>query len=237
VTSPLIYSISTVDEKTEEGITSPSYATLSAVVKSDGEEVPTCVYNEFVANRLAQLIGIPVASGVLANSSDSKKQVGFASLVGFLGGERLPKFRASSAQKAIDMYPSLCAAVLVFDEFIGNWDRTENLKISTASHRSFFYAFDHSHSLMALEDSVDDSIESLANLRAVSSKHVFAKNLQQEDVRYWIDKLCSFPDKAIEERCIAHGALSEVTQEQELKLARALIHRRKNLYTMLGIQE
>ena len=45
-------------------MTEPARGTLDVVLKQDSDNSPCCVYNEMVALRLAQRLGIPVAMGV-----------------------------------------------------------------------------------------------------------------------------------------------------------------------------
>jgi hypothetical protein len=51
---------------------------VAAYLKNDGRESSTCVYNEYVAARLGELFGLPVAAGVLVAAPLAKA---FASLL------------------------------------------------------------------------------------------------------------------------------------------------------------
>ncbi|MDR7928699.1 hypothetical protein RIE95_17190 [Acidithiobacillus thiooxidans] len=48
------YKIRRISSTRKSGITTPAFCTLEATLKFDGEEAPHCVYNEYVALRLAE---------------------------------------------------------------------------------------------------------------------------------------------------------------------------------------
>jgi len=84
---PETYKIRRITGIRKNGVTVPSLCTLEAALKFDSTESPHCVYNEYVAHRLAQTLHAPVAEGVLTNTGDGQA---YASLMLHSPGINLP---------------------------------------------------------------------------------------------------------------------------------------------------
>lgn len=204
------------------GVTKPVRGKLAAVIKSDGDEIPTCVYNELTAARIGALIGFPAAQGVPAQGVDAME---YASLLAATPGGRLPPITRLRAKAVAGRYPSECAATLVFDIFIGNWDRAGNIKAAIASPAYFFCAFDHSHSLLALDDTPDESIERLASHDPGMTTHIFQGEVARGDVDAWVRRVKALTSDAIERACCPGGQVNSVSTRLQKSLAKALIAR------------
>jgi hypothetical protein len=202
------------------GVTRPIRGRIAAVLKSDGTEIPTCVYNELVASRLGALIGLPAASGVLAQGKHAYE---YASLLAATPGGRLPPIFKPRAQRAAIRYPDECAAVFAFDLFIGNWDRGGNIKAALATPTSFFCAFDHSHTLLALERTPEASIEALSDRDPRRwLNHIFRELVVPTKVQDWVRKIEHISDEYIALCCSPGEPINEVTVANQEALARAL---------------
>jgi len=103
-----------------QSMTAPVRGTLEAVLKQDSDNSPCCVYNELVALRLGQRLGVPLAMGV---PSVGDGGVYFASLT--VGGLsiNLPDLSNKKMANVADRYPKEAAAIFVFDVWILNDDR------------------------------------------------------------------------------------------------------------------
>lgn len=206
------------------GITRPVRGRIAAVLKADGPEVPTCVYNEFVAARLGASIGLPAAAGVLAQGKGAHE---YASLLAATPGGRLPPVFHASARRAAMRYPTECAAVFTFDVFIGNWDRAGNLKAALASPTMFFCAFDHSHTLLALKDTPQASIEALKQFEAGPwRRHVFRELVDPDEALAWAERIQRLSDDLVALVCCPGEPINSVTVETQAALAEALQRRK-----------
>ena len=100
--------------------------------------------------RLAQTLHIPVADGVLAATGEGPA---YASLEVASPDIPLPDLLQSQTVQVAEAYPDEVAALIAFDIFIGNRDRMRNIKASTVTpHIQIFKGFDHSHSLLSIEE-------------------------------------------------------------------------------------
>jgi hypothetical protein len=62
--SPFItYALGNIRQPVGHGATAPEIGDVTAIVKQDGGESRAQVYSEYVAGRLAALVGVPVAVG------------------------------------------------------------------------------------------------------------------------------------------------------------------------------
>ena len=222
----LSYQIRERGKRALAGVTQPVHGKIAAVLKSDGAEVPTCVYNELVATRLGALIGLPAATGVLAQGRGGQE---YASLLAATPGGRLPPISAHRARWAVLRYPEPCAAVLVFDVFIGNWDRGGNIKAALATPVDFFCAFDHSHALLALGETPEASIKSLSQPDPAIANHVFNGLVDPDLAHRWAMRVAALADEAIEMACCPGAEVNTVGKTLQRQLAQALITRKARL--------
>lgn len=208
------------------GVTAPVRGTMAAIVKTDGEEVPTCVYNELVANRIAQLLGAPTAQGVLARGTRSLE---YASLIAATPGSRLPEVFQSQAQRAASRYPDEAAALLVFDVFVGNWDRAGNLKAALSSPVPFFCGYDHSHALLAVRNTPEESIAALASDHPCLTRHLFQGLVPAETLNAWCARVAALPEALVTSACCLDEPVNTVDVGTQRALARALSRRKDRL--------
>ena len=209
-----------------EGVTAPRHGMLAAVLKFDGEEVPTCVYNELVASRLAALIDLPAALGVLATREGAAC---YASLVASTSAARLPVGTRRLAARIAALYPGEAAGLLVFDAFVGNWDRPGNLKTALGTKKRFFCAYDHSHALLSAGATPAESIEQLRSGSLPGRPHLFAATAKPTNARAWVERIQSLPDSVVRRACCPGGPVNAVDEPMQHQLADALLARRDQL--------
>ena len=225
------YKVHRIYKKTLLGITEPVSCTLGGILKRDNLESPYCVYNELVALRLAQTIHIPVATGVLAAAEGRE---GYASIELALPGLRLPDLLPTQFDAAKSNYPDEAASLVVFDIFIGNWDRGSNLKVSFVSPQfSIFQGFDHEHALLGVESDPIESIRSLGGTNLIVKSHPFYGSLDLMQILKWIERINEMNDSMIHECCVLGRRLGSVTVEMQRSLADALCKRKNNLKDLI----
>lgn len=226
------YKIRSIRKKSFPGITAPVSCSLDAILKFDSTESPYCVYSELVALRLAQTFHIPVASGVLTTTSSGEA---YASIELGSPGLRLPDLLPPQFANAASHYEEESAALVVFDIFIGNWDRGSNIKVSLVTpHLPIFQGFDHEHGLLGVEGAPLKSIERLAQPDLIVRSHPFYEHVSGVLVTKWADRISQTDDAMIRECCELKRPLRAVTIDMQGKLADALCKRKLNLPQLIS---
>lgn len=232
---PASYSIKRIYKKGPKGITQPRFCAMNAVLKSDSNESPQCVYNERVASALAQTLHTPNAAGVFADTPD---QHSFASLQIANPGVALPNIRKSWISSAAISYPEHVAALVAFDILIGNTDRYQNLKVSLfTKHVEIFSAFDHSHSLLHPYHAPSTSISLFNSNKLIVDTHTFYGHVSRKRLWKWCKRFDDAPDYLIKECCEFGKPINTVDVQTQRKLADALILRKKVLLNIVKSHE
>lgn len=226
------YTIRRLGARVKSGRTAPLSATLDAVLKTDSEESPAAVYNEYVAVQLAQALSLPVASGALVVSMGGHM---FASLLLDRTGVSLPTMKSRQVDGVLRRYPKECAAILVFDLWIGNHDRTGNVKACIEQVPvSVFRAFDHEHGLLWCLTSVERSLQALASGDVILSQdHPFVGEVALADATPWLDRVLNLSEEQVHQCCVLGQQLGSVAPREQERLAKALCERRPHLRRLL----
>ncbi len=205
---------------------------MDAILKFDSIESPYCVYSELVALRLAQTLHIPVASGVLTSTGSGEA---YASIELGSPGLRLPDLLPPQISNVASHYAEEAAALVVFDIFIGNWDRGSNIKASLVTpHIPIFQGFDHEHGLLGVESDPLMSINRLAQQDLIVRNHPFYGHVRSALVDKWADRISQTDDMMIRECCELRRPLRVVTTDMQKKLADALCKRKMALLKIVS---
>ncbi|MFN7928934.1 MAG: hypothetical protein U0Y68_13495 [Blastocatellia bacterium] len=223
----ITYKIKHIGRTLPTGVTKASACTMQAILKFNSNESPHCVYNEYVAIRLAQTLHIPAADGVLTVAGAG---LAYASIeIGSIGLD-IPNLTAPRIKKVVSEYPEHCAALLAFDLFIGNWDRKQNIKASLKQpHIKIFCGFDHSHALLNIEEDPTTSIKRLSSGELIVRHHPFYQKLWAADLWPWVERITHLPTCYIEEACQQQVFSSSVSELLQAELAAALVHRQQKM--------
>lgn len=226
------YKIRSIRKKSFPGVTSPVSCSLDAILKFDSTESPYCVYSELVALRLAQTFHIPVASGVLTMTGSGEA---YASIELGSPGLRLPDLLPPQYVNAASHYAEEAAALVVFDIFIGNWDRGSNIKASFVTPQlPIFQGFDHEHGLLGVESDPLKSIEKLGRPDLIVQNHPFYGHVSWTLLTKWIERISQTDDAVIRECCELRRPLRAVTTDMQVKLADALCKRKLALQQLIS---
>ncbi|MGD9660876.1 MAG: hypothetical protein AB7U63_06345 [Porticoccaceae bacterium] len=221
------YKIRRITRTRKTGITTPAFCTLEATLKFDGEEAPHCVYNEYVALRLAQTLHAPVAEGVLTSTGDGPA---YASLMLDSPGINLPDVLETQFDQVAKRYPQPVALLVAYDLFIGNRDRARNLKAALATpHIQLFAAFDHSHALLGVDQQPERSISQLQQGDLLVRSHPFYGRVQGALLQRQTARIAALSEDIIRECCQMGKAFRGVSESLQTALAEALIQRRRYL--------
>lgn len=221
-----LYRLERIEPRRLASVTGPRRATVNAIVKSDGPEAEHCVYDEFVASQLGQMMGLPVAAGVLLEKSN---HVVYASLELATIADRPARI---SPRRAATLYPAATAGLLVFDILIGNRDRARNFCVGRAAGIDRLMAFDHSHALLDIESTVDRSLSRLGGGDLIAINHPFRDLVEAARVQTWLDRIEAFPDSTLLECCLV-GSVGEASEAVQQDLAVTLVKRRRRLRELL----
>jgi hypothetical protein len=207
-------------------LTEPVRGTLDVVLKQDSDNSPTCVYNEVVALRLAQRLGIPLALGV---PSVGDGGIYFASLV--VGGLsiNLPDISNQKMAAVARRYPKEAAAILVFDVWTLNEDRERNLKANlTQSPLQLIAAIDHEQTLLGRLSDPEQSLKALEEME-IPSQHPMRDHVAHKWVQYWLDLVRHMDSEAIESAVVLGMSVGGVHDIMQKRLARVMIQRKEML--------
>lgn len=229
---PPTYLVRRILRKTGSGATVSSYCTLDAILKFDCDETPHGVYNEIVALKLGQVLGVPLASGVLTNTMDGQT---FASLQVGSPGLTLPDVLESQLPQVANTYPHESAALLVFDALIGNVDRSNNLKAAVSSpHLRVFTGFDHGVSLLGIEDDPNESLLRLDSEDLLLKAHPFFGLVSQNAIENWGLRISKLSKEQVVECCNFGKAFRGVSLFMQQQLAHVLFKRAGRLCSILA---
>lgn len=225
------YKLEHLSKGTKNGITQPVQGLIRSIVKFDSPEMPTCVYNEIVALQLGRLFSAPISDGALVVAGS---KVAFASLEVGLPGLKLGKVSQRRLAEVADTYPNEVSSLLALDYWIGNWDRAQNFRAALISDQiRLFKGFDHSHSLLGVCDSPNESCRRLASEDPVILSHPFYKFVGDLPVEKWIERICNIPSFQIAASCEDTDAFPGISYRVREELSAALITRQCRLEQFL----
>ncbi|MHB1667451.1 hypothetical protein [Thiomonas sp.] len=199
---------------------------MAAIIKQDGGESRAQVYSEYVAGRLAAMVGVTVAAGVFVAHARGLR---YASLKIAEVGFALTDIEAERAGETAARYPVEAANLAVFDAWICNADRAGNLRANLAqSTDNMMIGLDHGGSLLSVADTIDAALERLRRADWPPG-HLFQGMVDQRLMQPMIDRIQAIPDEVIQDVCILSGTVGSAMLTDQAMLAEALIWRRENL--------
>lgn len=224
------YKITKLGKQASQGsMTEPLRGTLDVVLKQDSDNSPACVYNELVALRLGQRLGLPLAMGVPSVGDGGTY---FASLV--IGGLsiNLPNISASKMPNVAKRYPKDAAGIFVFDVWTLNNDRTNNLKANlTTTSLHLIAGIDHEQTLLGTKGDIQDSLAAL-NALDTPLNHPFKNLTPDKYVSFWISEIANLSDATIDVAVVLGNSIGGVHERAQKKLA-AVLKARRDVLTEL----
>lgn len=226
------YKIKELKRKVPGGsMTEPVRGTLDVILKQDSDNSPTCVYNEMVALRLAQRLGVPLAMGVPSVGDGGTY---FASLT--VGGLsiNLPNISEKKMAAVAKRYPADAAALFVFDVWVMNNDRANNLKANlTQSDVHLVAGIDHEQTLLGTRGDMRDSLQALGDLE-VPARHPLREHVSAELVSEWVTRIGSLDNGAIDDAVVLSLSISGVHERSQRRLAEIMKIRRDQLAALVA---
>ncbi|CAG0964663.1 hypothetical protein MYXO_00958 [Myxococcaceae bacterium] len=128
------------------------------------------------------------------------------------------------------LYPSDVAALVVFDIWIGNWDRGGNIKAAVVSeHLPLFLAFDHSHALLNVDETAGGSIARLGGGSLIVESHPFYGRATPDMLDKWVERIARMDAGTVAECCGFGRPFRSVGTETQEALGIALAARAGDL--------
>jgi len=229
---PLVtYTLSGVRKAVGHGATEPEIGDVAAIIKQDGRESRAQIYCEYVAGRLAAMVGVTVAAGILVAHAAGLR---YASLKVAEVGFALTDIEPEHADAVVARYPVEAANLAVFDIWIGNWDRAGNLRANLQeSTDNLMIGLDHGGSLLSVGDSIDAALHRLRR-EDFPRGHMFAKRLDRRLADAMVERIMCISDEAVQDACVLGETLGSVILPDQADLADALIWRRDELQDIVG---
>ncbi len=225
--SPFItYALGNIRQPVGHGATAPEIGDVTAIIKQDGSESRSQIYSEYVAGRLAALVGVPVADGVFVAHSRGLR---YASLKIAEVGFSLVDIEHEHASEVASRYPVEVAKLAVFDAWICNADRAGNLRANIAeSTDNLMVGLDHGGSLLSVADTINTALERL-NTIDWPPAHMFKGMLSRHLVEPVVARIKGIMDDAIDDACVLSGTVGSVMLPDQAMLAEAIKWRRNSL--------
>ena len=203
--------------------TGACYGDIEAVVKRDTPDAPAQVYCEYVAARLASLVGINVATGVLVPHA---KGLMYASLSISQVGSPLEKVDMSNIDEFKKRHPVEAAGLAVFDLWVGNADRVGNVLASMGlSMDDVVAGIDNGACLLNTENNSEKSLAFLSNADQ-PDYHLFGSGHPKVYCDVVIDRIESLSDLAINEACVLGDTVGSVMLPEQAEVSEVLRWRR-----------
>lgn len=228
---PLVtYTLSGVRKSVGRGATEPDVGDVAAIIKQDGRESRAQIYCEYVAGRLAAMVGVTVAAGVLVAHAAGLR---YASLKVAEVGFTLTDIEPEHADAVVTRYPVEAASLAVFDVWIGNGDRAGNLRANLQeSTDNLMIGLDHGGSLLSVGDTIDAALQRLRRVDFPRG-HLFAGRLDRRLTDGMVQRIQCISDAAIQDACVLGETLGSAMLPDQADLAEALAWRRDQLQVIV----
>ncbi len=208
-----------------------------AIGKSNQQDHPYLIANEFISARIAQYLGLPIPPFSVLRKK-TRKTAMFASY----SYESDTSPSDVRPDVCINKLPSLCAGVLVFDILIGNCDRHRgNLKVDSPANPTRMYLIDHDLALfnrvpsngIARLNSIEGRLGISGGSVSGGNRHVFLdQRMQSGSLKDWCTRIEKIPDWFIQESCEYAKGLGPKKSELS-HLEKFLLERRRTIATIV----
>jgi hypothetical protein len=227
------------------GASGTVFTDLSGYAKLPTTGAPFVVVNEFVAWRLASVVGLPVPPGTLLGNHPSGA-VGWVTLSYLPSHSVMPPVNPANVVAA---FPELVAGVVVFDFIIANTDRhSGNLALVTGpvltatgpQTRERLEVFDHSHAVV--NNGIHNNSRSPQNyLHALKDEFVISGNCllahitSADDLLVWSHRMSRLlTDEVVREICEEAAMITtDFTSDDASVLSEFLTSRRDTALTVI----
>lgn len=226
---PGFYGVVAVDAPVGEGVTGSRFCTLSGVVKTANTRAPYTVANEYVASRIAGLLGLPVPPGTIAELDD-----GTLAYVMMKFGKKGDKPPPVNPRDFVAGRPRLAAGIVLFDAWILNGDRHRGNLAWYPGPQTAVSIFDHGHALLGIRDGRGvDHLEALANTPALGHGCLIDQLAVAAHVESWIEQIEAVRESAVDEICRPLSDLGVCNRDESAKLVEVLVSRKKGIRTLV----
>jgi hypothetical protein len=206
-----------------ESSTGACIGDIEAVVKRDTPNAPAQVYCEYVASRLASLISLNVATGVLVPHATGLM---YASLSISQVATPLKKVELDNLQEFRKHHPVEAARLAVFDLWVANADRVGNVLASMGlSMDDIVAGIDNGACLLNAENTKEESLK-LLRCADQPDYHLFGTGHLWRYCEETIKRIEDLSDLAIDDACVLGDTVGSVMLPEQAEVAEVLKWRR-----------
>lgn len=210
---------------TDHSSTGACYGDLEAVIKQDTPDAPAQVYCEYVAARLAALVGINVAAGVLVPHSTGLM---YASLTVSQVARPLEKVDVTNLTEFRQRHPVEAARLAVFDLWVGNADRVGNVLASMGLTMDDVVAgIDNGACLLNAENTSAASLALLHDEKQPNF-HLFGTGHPWVYCEEIVERIERLPDLTIDDACVLGDTVGSVMLPEQAEVSEVLKWRRND---------
>ena len=228
------YTINSIGSKLGGGASGAIEVQMTGIAKDDSAEHYS-VANEFICNRAAAAVGLPVPPATIAKRNDGTNANMFVCLRFSAGPTSLP---AADPVELVADHPYLAAGIVAFDCWVGNWDRHAG-NIAYLQGVSGVSLFDHGRTLLRTP-----SGEGAAAIDAgLDLPHVYDQSALLPDVNdikllnQWSDRIARVMPELISDACDAAATAGACTEDEAQAVERFLDHRKTRIMSYLSAEK
>ncbi|MFW6776268.1 hypothetical protein ACOACO_18450 [Nocardioides sp. CPCC 205120] len=222
---PGFYEVTAIKSPVGVGVTGAAYCELGGILKVDTAGAAYTVANEYVASRLALLLGLPVPPGTVVKLKNG--DLGYAMMKFGLAGDSPPPMDAAAF---VAHRPYLAAGIVLFDAWILNADRHSGNIAYIPPSRDLVSVFDHSHCLLGIhKGKAVDRLTALIDDTHLGHGALVAHLKKTTDLESIAGQIAGIRETTIREICRPLSGLGVCTKAERDKLVEVLIHRSKAL--------
>lgn len=206
-----------------ESSTGACYGDIEAVIKRDTPDAPAQVYCEYVAARLAALLCLNVAAGVLVPHATGLM---YASLTISQVATPLTKVDLDNLQEFRQCHPVEAARLAVFDLWVANADRVGNVLASMGlSMDDVVAGIDNGACLLNAENTKEESLKLLRRADQPDF-HLFGSGHFRPYCEEMVERIENLSDLAIDDACVLGDTVGSVMLPEQAEVAEVLKWRR-----------
>jgi hypothetical protein len=212
------------------GATDSEFCTFRGIVKTGDEQSPFLIANEFIAGRLAMMLGLPVPPGAIVQLDDGRQAYGCLRF-GAKGDAVPPIVPSIFAHDE----PRLATRIVMFDCWIANPDRHEGNLAYVKGYMAPMI-FDHDQALFgAFQGRQLDHLASVLDLDILNGclAHQITSESEFSDFAFQIRALCHQSNGMLRHVCQDAQDAGVISAEEKSELVDFLEHRSSKLVEML----
>jgi hypothetical protein len=205
---------------------------MEGIAKDDSSEHYT-VANEYICNRAALAVGLPVPPGTIAKKADRTNM--FVCLRFTAGPTSLP---AVDPADLVADHPELAAGIVAFDCWVGNWDRHAG-NLAYVQGASGVSLFDHGRTLLRTPAGEGAAaIDAVRDMPLVHDAGALLPHVNDYKLlNRWSDRIARVMPELISDACGVAARTGTCSDEEAQAVERFLDHRKTRIMSYLSAEK